>query len=260
MTGLRDTFDRPGIVLGHYIGEFVTPGIGHILANAGCEFVFFDMEHSAFSFETLKAGLRYLEAAGLPAVVRIPSKTPDQIARAMDCGAEGLVIPMLSSAEEARQVLDYMKYTPVGRRGVALGIAHDRYRPGPVREKLELANRQSVLVALIETREAIANIDAIAATEGVDVLWIGHFDLSCSLGIPGQFEHSDFLSALREIERAAKRHGKHLARMVTDVESGIALAQSGYDIICYHGDIWLLQQALREGLAAIRAGISEVRR
>lgn len=259
MTGLRETFDRPGLVLGHYIGEFVTPGIGHILANAGCEFVFFDMEHSAFGFETLKAGLRYLEAAGLPAVVRIPSKTPDHVSRAMDCGAEGLVIPMLGSAEEARQILDFMKYTPAGRRGVALGIAHDNYRPGPVMEKLAEANRRSVLVALIETREGVANIDAIAATDGVDVLWIGHFDLSCDLGIPGQFDHADFLAAVAEVERAAKKHGKHLARMVNDIESGIALARAGYDIICYHGDVWLLQQAVREGIEAIRAGLGEAK-
>ncbi|GBD44184.1 5-keto-4-deoxy-D-glucarate aldolase [bacterium HR40] len=257
MNGLRTSFDRSGVKLGHYVGEFVTPGIGHILKATGCEFVFFDMEHSAFGFETLKAALRYFEAAGLPAMVRIPSKSPDHVSRAMDCGAEGLVVPMLSSAAEARQILDAMKYTPLGRRGVALAIAHDNYRPGPVLEKLAEANRRSLLVALVETREGIAEADAIAATEGVDVLWIGHFDLSCSLGIPGQFDHPDFRAAVAAVERAAKRHGKHLGRMVTDIESGIALARAGYDLICYHGDVWLLQQALREGIAAIRAGLGE---
>ncbi len=257
MTTLREMLDLPPPRLGHYLGEFATPGIGHILANAGCQFVFFDMEHSAFGFETLKNAIRFFEAAGLPAMVRVPAKEPDLIARAMDCGAEGIVAPMLGSTAEARAVLEAMKYTPEGRRGVALAIAHDNYRPGPVLDKLAAANRRSVLVALIETRAGVAEIDAIAATPGVDVLWIGHFDLSCDLGLPGRFDHPEFLAAVAEIERAAREHGKHLGRMVTDVESGIAFARGGYDLICYHGDVWLLQEALRAGIEAIRRGVEE---
>jgi len=259
VTGLREMLAAPAPRLGHYVGEFVTPGIGHILANAGCQFVFFDMEHSAFGFETLKNALRFFEAAGLPAFVRVPAKHPDLIARAMDSGAEGIVAPMLGSAEEARSVLDAMKYTPDGCRGVALAIAHDNYRLGPVLEKLAAANRRSVLVALIETRSGVAEVEAIAATPGVDVLWIGHFDLSCDLGLPGRFDHPDFLAAVAEVERAAERHGKHLGRMVIDVESGVAFARSGYDLVCYHGDVWLLQQAVREGIEAIRRGVEEGR-
>ena len=89
-----------------------------------------------------------------------------------------------------------MKYTPQGQRGVALGVAHDLYRGGAVLEKLAAANERTTFFAQIETRAGVENADAIAAMDGVDCLWVGHFDLSASLGIPGQFEHKDFLDAI----------------------------------------------------------------
>src|SRR5215207_624577 len=111
--------------LGHFLIEFATPGIGHILKGAGCDFVFIDMEHSGFSFETVKSALRYCEAARLPAIVRVPSKSYHHIARAADIGAEAVMVPMVDTDAEARELVSHLKYTPLGARGVALGIAHD---------------------------------------------------------------------------------------------------------------------------------------
>jgi len=251
---LQAVFRRRGAKLGTMVIEFDTPGIGHILKACGPDFVFLDMEHSGFGIETVKRTLRYLEAAGLPTIVRPPGKDYSQIATALDVGAEGLMLPMLSSAAEAKRILGFMKYVPQGGRGVALGVAHDRYTAGPVMAKLTAANRRTTFVALIETAEGVANIDEIAATRGVDVLWIGHFDLSCSLGIPGEFEHPDFRRAIAAVLAAAKRHGKPLGRMVQNVKDGLAYQRMGFDTICYSGDVWLLQAALREGLDGLRAG------
>src|SRR6202011_5435637 len=127
--GLRSTFHRPPGMLGgakegtmaaqgikefaatkapkfgHFIVEFATPGIGHILKSAGCDFVLFDLEHSGFGFETVKSVIRYFEAADLPAIVRVPSKAYHHIARAMDMGAEGIMLPMVGSSEETRQIV-----------------------------------------------------------------------------------------------------------------------------------------------------------
>src|SRR5271155_5992636 len=99
---------------GHFIVEFATPGIGHILKSAGCDFVLFDLEHSGCGFETVKSAIRYFEAADLPVIVRVPSKEYHHIARAMDMGAEGLMLPMVGNAGEARHILKSMKYTPDG--------------------------------------------------------------------------------------------------------------------------------------------------
>src|SRR5438445_13802199 len=103
---------------GHFVVEFATPGIGHILKSAGCDFVLFDLEHSGFGFETVKSALRYFEAADLPAIVRVPSKEYHHIARAADMGAEGVMLPMVSDADEARRIVDSLKYVPAGMRGV----------------------------------------------------------------------------------------------------------------------------------------------
>jgi 2-keto-3-deoxy-L-rhamnonate aldolase RhmA len=252
-SGLKEMAGSRELKLGHFIVEFATPGIGQILKAAGCDFALFDTEHSGFGFETIKAVLRYMQAADLPTIVRVPSREYHHIARAADMGAEGLMLPMVGSPEEARQILDGLKYVPDGRRGVALGIAHDRYQPGPTLEKLAAANRRTTLFAQIETRQGVENADALAALAGVDCLWIGHFDLSCSLGIPGQFEHRDFIAAVKAVAKACRRHDKALGRLVPTVEDAVACRAQGFDFLCYSGDVWALQGAVKAGLDEIRA-------
>src|SRR5579863_6061558 len=219
--------------LGHFIVEFATPGIGHILKSAGCDFVLFDLEHSGFGFETVKSAVRYFEAADLPVIVRAPSKEYHHIARAMDMGAEGLMLPMVGNAEEARHIVNSMKYTPEGGRGVALQVAHDRYRPGSVKDKFAMSNRQSTLFCQIETAEGVENAEAIAALSGVDCLWVGHFDLSVSLGVPGEFGSKTFTDAIARVSEATRKHGKSLGRLVPTVELGIDLYAQGFDFVCY---------------------------
>ena len=182
--GLKQMARERTVKVGHFIVEFVTPGIGYLLKNAGCDFVLFDTEHSGFHNETIKAALRYFEAASVPAIVRVPSKEYHHIARALDMGAEGIMVPMVNDAKEARAILECMKYTPEGKRGVALGVAHDHYTGGAVLDKLAAANARSTLFAQIETAARVKNAEAIAAIDGVDCLWVGHFDLSSRSASP----------------------------------------------------------------------------
>ena len=144
-----------------------------------------------------------------------------------------------------------MKYHPLGRRGVALAVAHDRYMPGPTLDKLAAANRWTTLFTQIETRDGVA-ADAIAAVDGVDCLWVGHFDLSASLGIPGQFQHKDFTDAIRTVIKACRKHGKSAGRLVPTVDEGVAFHQTGFDFICYSGDVWALHGAVQQAVNEIR--------
>jgi 2-keto-3-deoxy-L-rhamnonate aldolase RhmA len=252
--GLKAMARTRAVKLGHFIVEFATPGIGHIMKNAGCEFVLFDLEHSGFGFETVKSAIRYFEAAGIAPIVRVPSKEYHHIARACDMGAEGVMLPMVGNAKEARGILDCMKYHPDGKRGVALGVAHDGYTAGPVPKKLAAANKKTTLFCQIETAEGVKNADAIAATDGVDCLWVGHFDLSVSLGIPGEFGNPKFTNAIDTVVAACRKHKKALGRLVPNVETGIDYYKWGFDFICYSGDVWVLQNALTEAVTALRAG------
>lgn len=252
MASLKEMAGHRGVKLGACIMEFESPGIGHIYRAAGADFVFVDCEHSGIGIEGLKRILRYLEAAGMPHFVRRAGKTYPDIATALDAGAEGLLLPMAGSAEEVRELAGYMKYPPDGVRGVALGVAHDRYAAGRPEEALAAANARTVCIPLIETVEGVENVEAIAALPEVDLLWIGHFDLSCSLGAPGAFDHPDFIAAHNRIVAAARAAGKSVGRLTGSPEDGRRLIGEGLDFICYGTDASLLLQAAKAGFDFMR--------
>ena len=255
-TALKDMTRNRTAKLGHLVIEFATPGIGHILKSAGCDYVFFDMEHSGFSFETLRSMVRYFEAARLPMIARVPSADYAMLARACDAGAEGIMVPMVSSEEEARHIVNATKYVPAGERGVALGIAHDNHdnSADSVASRMQASNDRTTIFCLIETAEGVENAPSIAAVEDVDCLWIGHFDLTSSLGIPGQFDHPRYLDAIRRVVEAAMENNLSLGRLVGSVEEGVRLYREGFDFCCYSGDVWVLQQALTTSITQLREG------
>ena len=232
---LKRLFASEQLKVSHALFEFSTPGIGQLLGSAGVDFVFVDMEHSGFGISEIKELVTSMRAAGLPSMVRPPSKSYHHIARTLDVGADGLLLPMVASADEAREIIKHMYYPP---RTPAAALA--------------AANRRIGMAALIETAEGVDNVEASAAVPGVDCLWLGHFDLSASLGIPGQFDHPDFVRAERRIRRAARRHGKALGFLVVDAKQGSACFRKGYDVSCYQMDTLTYQQTLSQGIGDLR--------
>ena len=238
---------------GTFIFEFDTPGIGYILKHAGCDYAVLDTEHSGFGIETVKRVMTYARAAELPAIVRSPSRDYKDIARILDAGADGVMLPMVSNADEAKSIIRSMKYVPTGARGVVLRSAVDCYTAGSTMEKLAAQNRRTLLVAQIENAEGVENAEEIGALEEVDCLWVGHFDLTCSLGIPGDFEHPRFIEAIEAVVEAGRATDTSLGRLVPDVETGVALYAQGFDFIAYSADSWVLGDAMAAGLSAIRS-------
>ena len=237
---------------GSFVIEFDSPGMGQILKAAGCEYALLDMEHSGFGYDQLKRMLRFYQAADLPVIVSVVGGDYDMVARALDMGADGIQPAKVGSAAEARAILDHVRYAPKGARGVAVGITHDRYVPGAPAPKLRAANRDVVFFPKIETPEGIDDIEAIAALDGVDGIWIGHFDLSVAMGIPAKFDHPRFQAAMQRASAACAQHGKSLGRIYDDTETGLALYEIGFDFLCCSGDSWLLQRGLAEGIAPLR--------
>jgi 2-keto-3-deoxy-L-rhamnonate aldolase RhmA len=237
---------------GTMVFEFATTGIARIAAAAGAEFIIFDMEHTGWSMETIRGLLASARAAELVPMVRVPATEYHFLARALDLGAMGLMVPMVESAEQARRIAESSKYPPVGRRGAAFGVAHDDYRIGDVASTMRTSNAETLLIAQIETERGLENLDAIAAVDGIDVLWIGQNDLTNFLGIPGQADHPKYVEAERRVLDAAKRHGKAVGFMAMNVEQGRKLLAQGFRMLAYGGDLWLYQRALGEGIAAIK--------
>ena len=240
--------------LGAFMFEFATTGIARLAAEAGAEFAVFDMEHTGWSVETIRMLLASCGGTNLVPLVRVPATEYHFIARTLDMGAAGIMVPMVESAEQARKIVQSAKYPPVGRRGAAFGIAHDGYNStGDTLAKIAAANRETLLIAQVETAAGVEHVEEIAAVPGIDVLWIGHFDLSNSLGIPVQFTHPLFQDAVQRVLAACQRHGKAAGFMCADAADGRALLAKGFRILAYSGDLWLYQQALRAGLAALRS-------
>jgi len=241
-----------GVSIGTFVFEFATTGIGRLSAEAGAEFIVFDMEHTGWSVETIRMLLATTRATDMVSMVRVPATEYNFIARALDMGAMGIMIPMCESVNQAEKLVASAKYPPVGRRGAAFTIAHDDYTSGDIVEKISAANEETLLIAQIETLAGLNNVEAIAAVAGIDVLWIGHFDLSNSLGIPGQFGHPLFRDAVAKVLAACRRHNKAAGFMASDVTGGRALLDQGFRILAYGGDLWLYQNALKDGVTALQ--------
>ncbi len=249
---VKRTVREGGVSLGTMVFEFNTPGIARIAAGAGAEFVIYDMEHTGWSIETVRWLIATSGSTGLVPMVRAPSTAYHLLSRPLDVGAMGLMVPMVESERQAREIVAHAKYPPHGRRGAAFGIAHDDDGDGDPAAKMESANQEGMLIAQIETPGGVEAADAVAAVEGIDVLWIGQFDLTASLGIPAQFDHPDYLNAVDRVLAACDRHGKAAGMMATDSESGLALLAQGFRCLAYSGDLWVYGQALRQGLSALR--------
>jgi 2-dehydro-3-deoxyglucarate aldolase/4-hydroxy-2-oxoheptanedioate aldolase len=241
-----------GRAFGTMVFEFFTPGLPQIAKVAGAEFVLFDMEHTALELDAVKRQVSYCRGLDLPPYVRVPVGDYHFIAHALDAGAMGVMVPMVETREQAEFIVSCTRYPPLGRRGAAFAFAHDDYEGGDVTQKMAAAHARTLVMALIETDRGLANVDAIAAVPGIDVLWLGHFDLTNFLGIPAQFTHPRYLAGVDAIVAAATRHGKAAGVLAADIAWGRDYLAKGFRAVAYGVDHLLYQAALAAGIGALR--------
>ena len=240
-------------VAGAMVFEFFSPGMSAILANAGCRYVLYDMEHTGLGFETLK--WLFSSCRGLPIepMVRVPRGEYTWLARALDLGAHGVMIPMVESQQQAKSIVEACRYPPAGRRGAAFGFAQCDYLGGDVGEKVLRYNERTMVIAQIETERGLDQVEKIAAVDGIDVLWVGHFDLSNFMGIPARFDDPRFDAAMRHVATVARRHGKAAGFMATDAAWIARAREMGYTMIAGGTDTGLLELALKTMVGQIEA-------
>jgi 2-keto-3-deoxy-L-rhamnonate aldolase RhmA len=186
---VKDKLARDQVVASMIVRLVRTVEIAQIARSAGFDSFYVDMEHNSFSFDTTgqlcMAGL----AAGIAPFVRVPSIAPHHISRVLDGGALGVIAPHVHSVRDAEIVVRAAKFAPLGERSIAGGLPHLQYRTFSAAETIEALNEATMVVIMIESAEALADVNEIAAVEGVDLLLIGTNDLCSSLGIPGQLDH-----------------------------------------------------------------------
>lgn len=214
------------------------PEVAAIAASCGFEWLFIDMEHSSMDTKTAAAICVSALGWGITPVVRAASHAHFHATRLLDAGAQGIIVPHVDTPEQARKVVDNCRYTPLGHRSLSRPSPQLRYGGGSMAEAIKELNDNTLVIVMLETGEAIANADAIAAIEGIDALLIGTNDLAGDLGIPGQFGHERIDDAYATAIGAAKRHGKYLgmggvyepALMEKRIREGVNFMLGGNDI------------------------------
>jgi 2-dehydro-3-deoxyglucarate aldolase len=228
------------------------PSIAEIMARAGFDWLTVDMEHSAITLDVAQQLIQIIELSGVVPLVRVGENSPNLIKRVMDAGAHGVIVPMVNTNEDAMKAVEAVKYPPVGTRGVGLaraqgyGFEFEKYR--------DWVNKESVVIVQIEHIKAIENLEAILSTTGVDGSIIGPYDLSGSLGYPGDFERSEVKKALQRYEEVCdalqKPKGFHVVQ--PDPGKTLALRKKGYSFVAVGLDTLYLGGKCREVLRDIR--------
>lgn len=239
-------------------GMFVASGsesVAELAAGAGFDWLLFDLEHGLGDEAALLRQLRACRGTGTAPLVRIPALRAEAVKRVLDLGVSGVMAPMVRDAAAARELVTAMRYPPEGIRGLSSGSRAADYGAG-FRDYFGRANRELLGIVQIECASALDDADAIAALDGVDVLFIGHSDLSLALGCYGEFESPRMLAAEQKVLAAARTHGKVAGMLLKAGMDAEVYRRRGFRFFAHGTDLGILRGALGAVVARIRAGSS----
>lgn len=220
------------------------PGFVEAAGYAGMDFAILDMEHGPINIQNMQNNIRAAQNSGILPVVRVPAITEEAIGKALDIGAAAVEIPKISTAEDARSAVKYAKFSPSGERGVCRFVRAAHYSAMDKDVYFKTAN-DIIVIAQIEGREAIENLDEILGVEGIDIVFIGPYDLSQSLGVPGQVEHPLVVEEMNKIVRAAKKRNVVIGTF-TDSESMMERwMKAGVQYISYSVDMGIFYDSCK---------------
>ena len=243
MTTLKQKLAAGEVIYGQMVLELFTPGVAPLLANAGLDFVIYDMEHSRCDIGLLDRMIVSCRGTGITPMARVPDLYTYPLARVLDLGARGVMIPRVETGEQMRDAIAQLKYPPQGRRGVALGLAHDNYRPRGA-AYFDEANDETAVIAIVETERAFENLDDIVSAPGLDVAWMGHYDLTVSMGIPAQFDHPRFLAAMDALLASTARHKVAAGFLPASPKDAAHWIDKGFRAISLFSDVGMYAGAL----------------
>jgi 2-keto-3-deoxy-L-rhamnonate aldolase RhmA len=240
------------------IGSWITlahPAIAEIMSRAGFDWLAVDLEHSVITIREAEELIRIVALSGTCPLVRLSANDPVQIKRVMDAGAHGVIVPMVNSVSDAENAVKAVRYPPEGTRGVGLARAQG-YGSSFVHYK-EWLTRESVVIVQVEHIESVNNLEDILAVDAVDGFIVGPYDLSGSLGVPGQFDHPSMARAMDRVKSVGLASGKAFGIHVIepDIEELQQRVREGFNFVAYSLDIRMLDRACRSGVDAIRGEV-----
>ena len=239
------------------IGSWITighPTVAELMARSGFDWLAIDMEHSPLSASECQELIRTIDLCGVPVLVRVGANDPLLIKRAMDAGAHGVIVPMVNSARQAAEAVDSVYYPPSGKRGVGLARAQGYGRSFEAYKRW--VEKNAIVVVQIEHIQAVELVNEICAVKGVDAVIVGPYDLSGSLGKPGDFKDPEVVRAMKKVHSVLIAQGMPSGvHVVSSDETLVAeKIRQGYTFIAYGVDFLFIEENCVKGLAAIKKG------
>ena len=232
----------------------MSPAVVEVCGLAGCDFVWIEVEHSGIDLMQTEHLCRAAELRGMVPLARIQDDSRPAVLRALEVGAKLLIVPQIHTPEQAARIVEYAKFQPVGKRGYNLGSRGMRYGTlaATAEEALETANRETCIIAQIESVQAVENAEAIIATEGLDGVFVGPGDLSADMGIPSQFDNEELIAAGEKVIALAAQYKKVSSSVGPAPEMVRRWREAGLNMLIFGGDLGYIRAALVSQLAQLR--------
>lgn len=248
---LKNKLKKNELTIGSWI-TLASANIPEIMAQSGFEWLTIDIEHSVITLDVVQQQIQVIEGKGIVPLVRVGENNPNLIKRVMDAGAYGVIVPMVNTREHAIAAVKAVKYPPTGTRGV--GLARAQGYGFDFDDYAATINEESVVIVQVEHIEAVRNLESILSVEGVDGCIIGPYDLSGSLGVPGNFMHPEVLAALKRVEQVCKKSNVPLGIHVIqpDYKLVIENIKKGYTFIAFSLDSLFLGTFCRDQLKLLK--------
>lgn len=246
---IREILDKKASTLGVMLSEFANPNITRIFQEAGFQFVIIDDEHGYFDFTQLAALIGVASGRDFPMIVRIPGVSREYITKVLDMGANGILVPMVNTPEQAMEIVSYSKYTPLGKRGISTTRAHTNYNPPPLKAYLPMANRNTATIIQLETAQAVNNAEKIIQTPGIDAVMIGPNDLAADLGVPGEVSSPVVLEAVEHVAAICRACSKPAGVITGNAQLISFSRQHGFTLFSVGSELDLLLKGSKSRVA-----------
>lgn len=249
---VKSTLEAGGRVIGTMVVEMRSPAVAMLMANAGFDFFFLDMEHGTYDLETAADIIKAARLAGIVPFVRVPDAFYDRIARVLDAGAMGIMAPRVETRETVERVVEAVRYPPAGKRGLSIGKGNSDYRGASLREFVTHANQNNMVILQIERKEAVEHIDELLAVPGVDLALIGPFDLTLSLGADDIHDEA-VARAIERVVASAERHGVVSGIHVRDIAMIERWNKRGMRFLTYSTDLNFVIDGAESAVSQLRS-------
>lgn len=253
MTSLKTLLRESPVIVGLTTQHVTHPWLAKLWKRSGCDFVYLEYEHGLFNERELAEFVLACRSEGLPVVAKVPECSRTHAAKLLEAGVIGIQLPWTETRELVDRLVSYVKFPPIGIRAAAPGYGNCDYREVDGSEFIAEGNRETVVIAHIETRTGVANADAIVSSPHVDVVLLGMYDLSVSCGHPGDFQHPEVSAAVERVIAAGRNAGKVLGMYVPDAELARKWNLRGVTFFETASEVDLIAQGSRNLVRSFRA-------